>query len=79
MPDYELTITRIDPNPHYKPEPRREAYEYHLHDDPRSEQERTHDVRRLMTATLDEGEYEAVKQALIQYWARSRPPVAGDE
>lgn len=71
MADYEITITRAERNPFYKPAPTRGMYD-NYHEDSREPQEREFDVRRVLHASLTDDEYDAVKRALVEHWTAAK-------
>lgn len=69
MADYEITITRSERNPEYQP-PRMSLDYGHGYDTRTPDQQREFNERRVVTATLTDAEYEAVKKALVIHWAQ---------
>lgn len=69
MADYEITVTRREPNPDYKPFVQKP---YYSERDERQSNEIEFHLTRLMVATLTEAEYDVVKRALIQHWSEAR-------
>jgi hypothetical protein len=68
MADYELTITRREPNPQYVPAPAPDPYYPHRERDERTPEQRSVYIERVLSVTLTDAEYEVVKQAVITHW-----------
>lgn len=65
MSDYVLTVERLDRNPHYLAPP---SSHYAYGRDERTPEQVEFFNTRVLTVTLDDAEYEAVKRGVITSW-----------
>lgn len=78
--EYDLLITRAERNPFYKAPPPMGALNHYDYGHPPRDERQPHevefDVKRVLSTTLTEGEFAAIKQALIAYWAVAKDSAA---